>query len=93
MQDDGFIAKILVKEGEKDSSVGTPLLVMVEDEESVAAFSDYQPSESGSSTAKPDPKGSKEEAAASDAPEPGKHPRSAPFIQCIHYVILQSVHG
>ena len=45
LQDDGFIAKILVAEGHKDILVGTPLLVLVEDEESVGAFSDYKPSD------------------------------------------------
>ena len=31
-QDDGFIAKLLVEDGAKDISVGTPVLVFVEDE-------------------------------------------------------------
>ena len=37
-QDDGFIAKLLVPEGTKDVGVGTPVLVFVEDKESVPAF-------------------------------------------------------
>jgi pyruvate/2-oxoglutarate dehydrogenase complex dihydrolipoamide acyltransferase (E2) component len=44
LQDDGFVAKILVPEGEKDIAVGTPLLVLVEDADSVAAFKDFSPS-------------------------------------------------
>lgn len=71
LQDDGFIAKILVKEGEKDISVGTPLLVMVEDEESVAAFSDYSPS--GSAPAPSNKDASEESTAASDSSEPGEY--------------------
>ncbi len=31
-QDDGFIAKLLVEDGAKDISVGTPVLVFVEEE-------------------------------------------------------------
>ena len=58
-QDDGFIAKILVAEGHKDISVGTPLLVLVEDEESVGAFSDYKPSDA----AAPAPAASADQAA------------------------------
>ena len=69
MQDDGFIAKILVKEGEKDISVGTPLLVMVEDEESVAAFSDYSPSKSAS--AAPKSASSEQKTDASESSESG----------------------
>lgn len=43
LQDDGFVAKILVGEGEKDIAVGTPLLVLVEDEDSIGSFKDYSP--------------------------------------------------
>ena len=50
-QDDGFVAKILVLEGEKDIAVGTPLLVLVEDEGAVSAFKDYSPG--GKEGAKP----------------------------------------
>ena len=78
MQDDGFIAKILVKEGEKDISVGTPLLVMVEDEESVAAFSDYSPSKSAS--AAPKSASTEQKTDASESSEPGTtHPCSLQF--------------
>ena len=71
LQDDGFIAKILVKEGEKDISVGTPLLVMVEDEESVAAFSDYTASDSAPAAPK-SATSPEESTAASDSSEPGE---------------------
>ncbi|KAK2078663.1 hypothetical protein QBZ16_003503 [Prototheca wickerhamii] len=42
-QDDGFVAKILVPAGAQGIEVGTPVLVLVEDEADVAAFKDYQP--------------------------------------------------
>lgn len=47
MQDDGFIAKLLQEDGAKDLAVGTPLAVLVEEEESVSQFADYKPSSSG----------------------------------------------
>ena len=71
LQDDGFIARILVKEGEKDISVGTPLLVMVEDEGSVAAFSDYTASGSASAATK-SVASPEESSAASESSEPGE---------------------
>ena len=39
-QDEGFLAKILMAEGSKDVAVGTPVAVVVEDEENVS-FSLY----------------------------------------------------
>ena len=53
LQDDGFVAKILVGEGEKDIAVGTPLLVLVDEEASVSAFKDYSPGQSAGGGAKP----------------------------------------
>lgn len=53
LQDDGFVAKILVPEGEKDIPVGTPLVVLVDDESAVEKFKDYTQSAAGA-TAKPD---------------------------------------
>ena len=35
-QDDGFVAKILVQQGTKDISVGTPVAVVVEEQDSVS---------------------------------------------------------
>ncbi len=34
-QDDGFLAKILVAEGSKDIAVGTPVAVVVEEQDDV----------------------------------------------------------
>ncbi|GFH50622.1 hypothetical protein CTEN210_07098 [Chaetoceros tenuissimus] len=40
-QDDGVVAKILVDAGTADITVGKPIMVTVEEEEDVAAFSDF----------------------------------------------------
>ena len=40
-QEDGFIAQILLPSGSKDISVGTPVIVMVDEKEAVAAFAAY----------------------------------------------------
>ena len=42
-QEEGFLARILVGEGAKGVEVGTPVAVIVEEEENVAAFKDYTP--------------------------------------------------
>ncbi len=41
-QEDGFIAKLLKLDGAKDIPVGTNVVVLVEDEASIAAFKDYK---------------------------------------------------
>lgn len=40
-QDDGYLAKILVPAGTSDVDVGTPIGIVVEDADLVAAFKDY----------------------------------------------------
>lgn len=40
-QDEGYVAKILVNEGDKDIPVGKPIAIFVEEEEDVAAFKDF----------------------------------------------------
>ncbi len=62
LQDDGFVAKILVPDGEKDISVGTPLIVLVDDEESVGKFKDYKPSGAPAAAPKSDDTSKQEEA-------------------------------
>lgn len=45
-QDDGFVARILAPDGSKDVPIGTPLVVLVEEEGSIAAFKDFKVSSS-----------------------------------------------
>ena len=47
MQDDGFVAKLLVEPGAKDVAVGTPLLVLAEDEADVGKFADFSAAPGG----------------------------------------------
>lgn len=42
-QDDGFLAKILIPDGTKDIAVGTPVAVICDEKDDVAAFADYAP--------------------------------------------------
>ncbi|PNW78214.1 hypothetical protein CHLRE_09g386735v5 [Chlamydomonas reinhardtii] len=42
-QEEGFIARILLSDGSKDIEVGTPVLVLVEEKETVPAFADFTP--------------------------------------------------
>eukprot|EP01024_Parvocaulis_polyphysoides_P060094 TRINITY_DN6522_c0_g1_i4.p2 TRINITY_DN6522_c0_g1~~TRINITY_DN6522_c0_g1_i4.p2 ORF type:complete len:371 (-),score=87.49 TRINITY_DN6522_c0_g1_i4:71-1183(-) len=50
-QEEGYLAKILIEAGTKDIKVGTPMALLVEEEDQVAAMADYVPG----STPTPDP--------------------------------------
>lgn len=41
MQEEGFLAKIMVPEGTRDVPLGMPLCIIVEKESDIAAFKDY----------------------------------------------------
>uniref|UniRef100_A0A8C6RHJ4 Acetyltransferase component of pyruvate dehydrogenase complex n=1 Tax=Nannospalax galili TaxID=1026970 RepID=A0A8C6RHJ4_NANGA len=43
VQEEGFLAKILVPEGTRDVPLGTPLCIIVEKQADIAAFADYRP--------------------------------------------------
>ena len=49
-QDDGVVAKILMEAGSNEINVGVPIVVIVEDEDDVAAFKDFAPADSGDSS-------------------------------------------
>ena len=72
-QEDGFIAQILQPSGAKDVSVGTPVIVMVEEKESVAAFAAYtsadgsKPQAPASAPAQPTPAAASAKQAAAPA--------------------------
>lgn len=42
MQEEGYLAKILVPEGTRDVPLGTPLCIIVEKESDIPAFADYR---------------------------------------------------
>lgn len=41
VQEEGYLAKILVSEGTRDVPLGTPLCIIVEKEADIIAFADY----------------------------------------------------
>ncbi|KAM9033927.1 dihydrolipoyllysine-residue acetyltransferase component of pyruvate dehydrogenase complex, mitochondrial [Sarcophilus harrisii] len=45
VQEEGYLAKILIPEGTRDVPLGTPLCIIVEKEADIAAFADYRPTE------------------------------------------------
>lgn len=47
MQDDGYLAKILVPEGSESIKLGSPIAIMVEDEGDIDAFKDYKADDAG----------------------------------------------
>ncbi|CEG39290.1 pyruvate dehydrogenase complex dihydrolipoamide acetyltransferase [Plasmopara halstedii] len=51
--DDMFLAKILIPEGTENIPVGQPMMVVVEDQESVAAFKDFKLDEASVAPATP----------------------------------------
>ncbi|PNW81578.1 hypothetical protein CHLRE_06g252550v5 [Chlamydomonas reinhardtii] len=52
-QDEGFVAKLLVPDGARDIPIGQPVLVLVEDASSVAAFANFTPGQSAPADAAP----------------------------------------
>ena len=66
-QEEGIIAKLLVPEGTNGVAVGSPVLVMVDDKDSVAAFESFTAADAGSAAA---PVAAPKPAAAKAAPAP-----------------------
>ncbi|KAL4855223.1 Dihydrolipoyllysine-residue acetyltransferase component 1 of pyruvate dehydrogenase complex [Chlorella vulgaris] len=69
-QDDGYVAKLLVPEGAKDLAVGSPVALLVEEEDQVAAFKDYVPTAGGAPAAVPAAEPEAAAAAGAGADEP-----------------------
>ncbi|GAB5036303.1 lat1p [Nannochloropsis oceanica] len=67
-QDDAVLAKILVTEGASDIAVGSPIMVIVESKDDVAAFADF--SLSNITPAPAAPAAAKEEEASAPPPPP-----------------------
>jgi pyruvate dehydrogenase E2 component (dihydrolipoamide acetyltransferase) len=53
MQEEGFIAKLLVEEGAKDVNLGEIVAILVNSKEDVEAFKDYKPEKGGKAAAQP----------------------------------------
>lgn len=74
-QDEGFVAKILMPDGSKDVPVGQAVAILVEEQESVAAFANYSEggaaTASSSSSASSSSAGGASSSAAADAPAAG----------------------
>jgi pyruvate dehydrogenase E2 component (dihydrolipoamide acetyltransferase) len=68
-QEDGFIARLLVANGTKDISIGTPVAVVVESADDISAFASFSPRSSPSSAQPPlsSPLAASEEVPASAA--------------------------
>ena len=64
MQEEGYVAKLLFSEGEKDVPLGTAIAILVEEEGDVAAFANYTGGEATSTAASAAPV----EAAPASAP-------------------------
>ncbi|KAI8641055.1 pyruvate dehydrogenase complex dihydrolipoamide acetyltransferase [Parasitella parasitica] len=60
-QEEGFVAKILVSEGDKDITVGKPIAIFVDDESDVEAFKDFTLEDASPSAASAAPDASAEE--------------------------------
>ena len=75
-QDDGYVAKILMEAGSgEDITVGTPIMVTVEEEEDVAAFANFTPPEEEMAAA---PKEPEPEAPTVEASSPPPAPATPP---------------
>ena len=47
MQEEGFVAKLLFPEGQKDVPLGVPMAIIVDNKDDVAKFKDYKPTAAG----------------------------------------------
>ena len=69
MQDEGYIAATFFSDGAKDIPLGTPLCIVVEELEDIAAFKDYKP-EAKAAAAEPTPAAATPAAPTPVAPTP-----------------------
>lgn len=68
MQEEGFVAALLYEEGTKDIELGKIVAILVENEEDVAAFADYNPNAAEAAPAAPAEAAPAEAAPAEAAP-------------------------
>ncbi|XP_052616124.1 dihydrolipoyllysine-residue acetyltransferase component of pyruvate dehydrogenase complex, mitochondrial [Peromyscus californicus insignis] len=78
VQEEGYLAKILVPEGTRDVPLGTPLCIIVEKQEDIPAFADYRPTEVTSLKPQAPPPVPPPVAAAPPTPQPLAPTPSAP---------------
>eukprot|EP00041_Stephanoeca_diplocostata_P017293 m.345116 g.345116 ORF g.345116 m.345116 type:complete len:503 (-) comp20655_c0_seq1:1349-2857(-) len=67
--EDGFVAKLLVEAGTSDIPLGTPMMVVCENEDDIAAFTDFVPAATSAAAAP---------SASADAPTPTTPPPPPP---------------
>nr|XP_031362689.1 dihydrolipoyllysine-residue acetyltransferase component of pyruvate dehydrogenase complex, mitochondrial [Lonchura striata domestica] len=82
VQEEGYLAKILVPEGTRDVPLGTPLCIIVEKEADIPAFADYQAAavtdmKAAAPSAPPPPQVMATPAAAPAPPQPAAAPAPA----------------
>jgi len=78
-QDDGYVAKILMEAGSgEDITVGTPIMVTVEEEEDVAAFANFTLPEEEMAAAPKEPEPEAPTVEASSPPPPPPVPATPP---------------
>ncbi|KAK7926123.1 hypothetical protein WMY93_008433 [Mugilogobius chulae] len=70
VQEEGYLAKIMVQEGTRDVPLGTPLCIIVEKESDIAAFKDYVETGVAEVSTPPPPAPAPAPAAAPVAPTP-----------------------
>ncbi|CAI2366373.1 unnamed protein product [Moneuplotes crassus] len=85
MQEDGYVAKLLVEEGAQDIALGELVAILVEDEDDIAAFKDYKPESSSNAPQKtpkaPEPATPTSEPAKTPKPTPAPKASSKPITQ------------
>lgn len=67
-RDDGFMAKIFVQEDTPDIPLGRLLAIVVEEEEDIAAFKDYQPEDKSEPDQSPTPQSTEQQAEPQPTP-------------------------
>ncbi|XP_072835403.2 dihydrolipoyllysine-residue acetyltransferase component of pyruvate dehydrogenase complex, mitochondrial [Pogona vitticeps] len=78
VQEEGYLAKILVPEGTRDVPLGTPLCIIVEKESDIPAFADYRDAGVAEIKPPPAPLSPMQVAAAPSPPQPAAAPSAQP---------------
>ena len=98
MQEEGYIAAILYPEGAKDIVLGTPIAILVEEKEDIAAFANYKGDDSSAAAtpapATPAPKQASSSKPAASYPDHVKleMPNLSPTMEKVSSFIVSITH-
>lgn len=90
IQEEIYVAKLLVAEGSADLDIGSPLAILVEDQEKIAAFKDYVVQPAAALQAKAEPKAQPNATPEPQAQEPTVHHSDAKIWPSARIILEQN---